>query len=257
MNFEQLQIKLDDFIKHYRIAILGTLLAHTFFVLILVAFEIAKPIINVQNSVSIEFEPEPPLPQNTETEQNNVQNNNDNNLQNVKNISSNDAEKNKSFNDYYKEAENMVNNTKAKDNFTANDYADKRYLAKDYSKDNSFFTSEANSNKEQNSTHNNNSASKSTYAGNAIITYNLKGRKAVRLPVPAYQCLGSGTVVIEVNVNNLGVVKSASIISSNTSLNEECLSNAALKAAQNSKFEIDLNSQPITKGTINYKFIGQ
>lgn len=255
MNFKQVQIKIDAFIKHYRVAILGTLLVHTFFLLILVVLEMAKPNVSDKNSFSIEFEPEKFQINNLIPEQNNVQNNGDENLENVKNIASNEADKNKSFNDYYNEVENLVNKSKPKENFIANDYNDKRNLAKDYSKDNEFAAQTENEQNKQSA--NNNSLSKSTFAGNAIITYNLGGRKAVKLPVPAYQCLGSGNVVIEITVNNLGIVKSATVISSNTSLNESCLSDAAYKSALISKFAIDLKAQPLQKGTINYKFISQ
>lgn len=256
MNFQQIQIKIDDFIKHYRIAILGTLLVHAFFLLILVVLELAKPPIVNENPFSIELAPEEVQQNNLTPEQNNLQNNSDENLENVKNVSSNQADKNKSFDDYYKEVENIVSNSKPKENFTANDYTDKRNLAKDYSKENEFVEPIENNQNKQNA-NNNNSSSKNTYAGNAIITYNLGGRKAIRLPVPAYQCLGSGNVVIEVMVNNMGVVKSATIVSSNTSLNESCLSDAAYKSALISKFGIDLKASALQKGTINYKFIGQ
>ncbi|OFX33535.1 MAG: hypothetical protein A2X08_08475 [Bacteroidetes bacterium GWA2_32_17] len=255
MNFQQVQIKIDAFIKHYRIAILGTLLVHAFFLLILVVLEMAKPTVSNQSPFSIEFEAEELPTNNLIPEQNNVQNNGDENIENVKNISSNEADKNKSFDDYYKEIENIVNKSKPKENFVANDYNDKRNLAKDYSKENEFVAQTENEQNKQSA--NKNSSGKNTYAGNAIITYNLGGRKAVKLPVPAYQCLGSGNVVIEVTVNNLGVVKSATIISSNTSLNESCLSDAAYKSALISKFAIDLKAQPLQKGTINYKFISQ
>ncbi len=254
MNFQQIQIKIDDFIKNYRLAILGTLLVHAFFLLILVVLEMAKPSIKSENSFSIEFAPDMPSENKLIPDQNNLQNNGDESLENVKNVSSNQADKNKSFDDYYKEVENIVNN-KPNEKFVANDYADKRNLAKDYSKENEFVVEPENNLNKQ--TTNNKNSSKNTYAGNAIVTYNLGGRKAVRLPVPAYQCLGSGNVVIEVLVNNMGVVKSATIISSNTTLNESCLSDAAFKSALISKFAIDLKASSLQKGTINYKFIGQ
>lgn len=256
MNFQQVQIKIDTFIKHYRIAILGTLLVHAFFLLMLVLFEMTKPVVVNETQFSIELAPAE-LQQNITTpENNNLQNNNDENLKDVKNISSNEAEKNKSFDDYYNEVENVISKGKPKEKFVANDYADKRNLAKDYSKENGF-VAQTDNNENKINPNNSNSLSKNTYAGNAIITYNLGGRKAVRLPIPAYQCLGSGEVIIEVLVNKMGNVSSATIISANTSLNESCLSDAAVKASLLSKFTIDLKALNIQKGTISYKFIGQ
>jgi outer membrane biosynthesis protein TonB len=115
--------------------------------------------------------------------------------------------------------------------------------------------------KENKTSSNNNSSnnvkSNNTYAGKAIITYNLNGRKATKLPVPAYQCLGSGEVIIEITVNQKGIVSSAVIISSKTSLNEDCLADAAKKSALQSKFAIDLKASAAQKGTINYKFVQQ
>lgn len=236
-------------------AIIGTLLAHSFFMFILILIEISKPDIQKEEEISVELAPEIEsliqLP-----DPNDLQNNEDNS--DVKNISANAADQNKSFDDYYREAENIVNNSKPKESFKANDYADKRWLAKDYSKEESYEVKE--NVKENNSITNNtsnNNKSNNTYAGKAIITYNLNGRKATRLPVPAYQCLGSGEVVIEITVNQKGIVSSAIIVSSKTSLNEDCLADAAKKSALLSKFAIDLKASATQKGTINYKFVQQ
>jgi outer membrane biosynthesis protein TonB len=258
VNWEKTQIQLDNFIKRYRMAIIGTLLAHAFFMFILILIEISKPEIKQEENISVELAPDLesqiPLPDPTLLQS---QDNEDNS--NVKNISANAAEQNKSFEDYYREAENIVDNSKPKENFKANDYADQRWLAKDYSKENSIEVKD--DSKENNTPANNNSSnnlkSNNTYAGKAIITYNLNGRKATRLPVPAYQCLGSGEVIIEVIVNQKGIVSSATILSSKTSLNEDCLAIAAKKSALSSRFAIDLKAPTSQKGTINYKFVQQ
>lgn len=258
MNWEKIQIQLDNFIRRYRMAIIGTLLAHAFFMFILILIEISKPEIQKEEEISVELAPDiESLIQIPDPNDLQSQNNEDNS--DLKNISANAADQNKSFDDYYREVENIVNNSKPKENFKANDYADKRWLAKDYSKENTIDLKD--DIKENKTTSNNNSSnnvkSNNTYAGKAIITYNLNGRKATKLPVPAYQCLGSGEVIIEITVNQKGIVSSAVIISSKTSLNEDCLADAAKKSALQSKFAIDLKASATQKGTINYKFVQQ
>lgn len=235
-------------------AILGALLIHSIFFLLLILFEISQPEIPRQDSISIAFEPD----KISEDELNQLMNPTlgDDDPENLKNIEANAAEKNKSFEDYYREAKEVVDNSKPKENFKANDYEDKRWLAKDYSKEQDFFVKEEIP-INQNNSNSNNSNSKNTYAGNTIITYNLGGRKATRLPVPAYQCIGSGEVTIEINVNQKGVITSINVLSANTILNESCLTEAARKAAFNSKFAIDLKAPISQKGTINYKFVQQ
>jgi len=238
-------------------AILGTLLIHAFFLLLLVLIEIALPTVSKEDLITVEFAPEE-VQQNINLSNinNNIQTQGNDDFKDIKNIEANAGDKNKSFDDYYREVQNIVDKSKPDENFKANDYADKRWLAKDYSKEQGFIVQEE---KQENKTNNSNdkSNSKNTYAGKAIITYNLGGRKALRLPVPAYQCLGSGEVIIEIFVNQKGNVISAQIVSAKTTLNENCLSDASVKSAFSSKFAIDLKAPTSQKGTINYKFIGQ
>ncbi|MBI5539119.1 MAG: hypothetical protein HY951_03615 [Bacteroidia bacterium] len=257
MSWEKTQIQLDNFIKKYRMAIIGTLLAHAFFMFILILIEISKPEFSTQDNMSVELAPED-LPQIIPTPELNNLLNQDENNSDIKNVSANASDQNKSFDDYYKEVEKIVNNGKSQDNFKANDYADKRWLAKDYSKEEGYeVKDESKENQTVTTNTNNNNKSNNTYAGKAIITYNLNGRKATRLPVPAYQCLGSGEVIIEITVNQKGIVSSAVIVSSQTSLNEDCLADAAKRSALLSRFAIDLKAPTSQKGTINYKFVHQ
>jgi len=216
----------------------------------------AKPEANNMDPISIEFETEIADLNDLLPINNPVVTGNDD-MENLKNIEANAADQNKSFDDYYREVKDVVDKSKPNENFKANDYADKRWLAKDYSKEQEYiFKEESPAEKNSNPT-DKNSNSKNTYAGNTIITYNLGGRKASRLPAPAYQCLGSGEVNIEINVNQKGVVTSITVLSTNTSLNEACLTEAARRAALSSKFAIDLKAPSSQKGTINYKFVQQ
>lgn len=255
MNRADFQIRIDGLIRHYRTAILGTLLAHAVFLMLLVLFEVSRPEISSNNEITLELEQDPaPL---TETELSPVNNGNNDN-KDLKNIEANEGDQNKSFDDYYREAQDMVNHSSSKESFKANDYNDLRNLAKDYTKDYQVNINDDNNKKQTNqSSTSSNSNSKNTYAGNTVISYNLGGRKASRLPVPAYQCLGSGEVNIEINVNQKGLVTSVTVLSAKTSLNEDCLTEAASIAARKSRFAIDLKAPASQKGTINYKFIQQ
>ncbi|NMC99163.1 MAG: TonB family protein, partial [Bacteroidales bacterium] len=95
------------------------------------------------------------------------------------------------------------------------------------------------------------------YAGNAIISYDLGGRRAIRLPIPAYKCQGFGKVTIEVVVNPKGNVVSARIADAAASLSESCLPNSALESARNSRFVPNDKAPASQKGYIYYTFVAQ
>lgn len=255
MSWAAFQTRMDSLIRQYRAAILGTLLVHAIFFLLMILFEVAHPRISPNESITIEFAPDPitdiMIPQ--MNEQNLT---GDDDFEDLKNIESNAAEQNKSFDDYYREVKEIVNKTSPNEPFIANDYKDLRDLAKDYTKENGFEV-KTETTKDQNNSNSENTNSKNTYAGKTVITYNLGGRKASKLPVPAYQCLGNGEVIIEINVNQKGYVTSVIVISAKTSLNEDCLTEAARIAAQKSRFAIDLKAPASQKGTIHYKFVQQ
>ena len=255
MSLADFQTRADSLIRQYRAAILGTLLVHAIFFLLMILFEVAHPKVSPNEAITIEFQPEPlnemMIPQLNEQ----IISGNDN-YENLKNIESNAGDQNKSFDDYYREAKEDLNKITPKENFKANDYNDLRNLAKDYTKENGFEVKTDNPESKNNNS-NSDSNSKNTYAGNTVITYNLNGRKASKLPVPAYQCLGNGEVIIEINVNQKGLVTSVTVLSAKTSLNEDCLTEAARIAAQRSRFAIDLKAPTSQKGTIQYKFVQQ
>lgn len=250
MKWSNIHTALETFIEQYKAALLGTLITHALFILILIACEISKPDVSAQSQISVLFEPEidPVLLEAFQAEQ---QEGGDENKE-LKNIEKNLDEKNKSFNDYYREIKEVIGKSTTKELFKAEDYSDKRYLIKDYSKETFTFFNE----KPEDERDMGKNDKKNTYAGNTAIEYSLKGRKAVKLPVPAYQCLGGGTVTVEISVNQKGFVVSANLVSGNTGT-ETCLAQVALKSASLSKFNPDFKSPVIQKGIINYKFIPQ
>ena len=86
--------------------------------------------------------------------------------------------------------------------------------------------------------------------GNVLISFSLAGRTFTYMHVPAYQCEGSGQVVVSISRN--GKVTSASVRSSTSG--EECLSERALEAARLSRFNVDASAPASQSGTITYLF---
>ena len=92
------------------------------------------------------------------------------------------------------------------------------------------------------------------YRGPSVISYDLGGRKANYLPVPAYKGYGSGDVLVGITVNQKGRVTDATILSSSTS--DPSVNDFVLDAAKRSRFAASNDSQP-QSGTILYRFIAQ
>ncbi|MFA7116996.1 MAG: hypothetical protein WC140_07200 [Bacteroidales bacterium] len=94
------------------------------------------------------------------------------------------------------------------------------------------------------------------YIGPSVISYSLKGRKAMYLPIPAYKCEGEGTITVAISVNRNGYVKLAEVIN-NVSSPDDCLRNYAIRAAKRSRFQASSNATSQESGTIVYQFIAQ
>ncbi|MGQ9846428.1 MAG: energy transducer TonB [Bacteroidales bacterium] len=255
MTLDKLFNCADRIVQRYFLPISITLLIHLMIFGILIVLEMAKPEKQSQSEIIIDFENEEialPELQSNKVEKPELT---DNQSQEVKNVEKNLGESNKSFQDYYREAKELLEKGKPKENFKANDYNDQRWLVKDYSKEIPDVENwdKPNSSKNNNETNNSNN----TYAGNAIISYDLGGRRAIRLPIPAYKCQGFGKVTIEIIVNQKGNVISARIISVDASLNESCLPNTALESARSSRFVPDDKAPSNQKGFIYYTFVAQ
>ena len=67
---------------------------------------------------------------------------------------------------------------------------------------------------------------------NTTISYRLVDRKDLALPNPVYTCYGSGKVVINIEVDNLGQVNKTSYNKTSSSTSNMCLINAALEIAR-------------------------
>lgn len=99
-------------------------------------------------------------------------------------------------------------------------------------------------------------AVESSYKGPSVVSYELEGRKASKLPIPAYRCIGGGEVKVIITVDNSGTVTGADIDESASSP-DKCLRDFAKRAARLSRFSADPKATPRQKGYIVYSFIAQ
>ena len=99
-------------------------------------------------------------------------------------------------------------------------------------------------------------AKKKEYSGPSVLSYNLDGRKASHLKIPAYRCYGSGDVTVIITVNNAGTVVAAKVHDA-VSSSDECLRNFAVRAARLSRFTASTTAPPNQTGEILYRFIAQ
>mgnify|MGYP002625827759 CR=1 FL=1 len=96
----------------------------------------------------------------------------------------------------------------------------------------------------------------STYSGPSVVSYDLSGRKASRLSIPAYRCLGSGHVTVIITVDPSGNVLNAKVQDDGSSV-DQCLRNFAVRAARLSKFSASTSAPSRQMGNIVYMFIAQ
>ena len=94
------------------------------------------------------------------------------------------------------------------------------------------------------------------YSGPSVLSWSLDGRKASRLPIPAYQCYGAGEITVVITVNNRGDVMNAKV-DEEVSSADGCLRTFAIRAARLSKFSASPEAPARQMGTITYAFIAQ
>lgn len=94
------------------------------------------------------------------------------------------------------------------------------------------------------------------YTGPSVVSYDLQGRKASHLAVPAYKCYGGGMVTVLIAVDNSGKVVSAKV-QEEVSSDDTCLRDYAVRAARLSRFSSDPKAPSKQGGTIVYQFISQ
>ncbi len=94
------------------------------------------------------------------------------------------------------------------------------------------------------------------YSGPSVISYELEGRKASTLPIPAYRCYGAGEVKVLISVNPSGTVISAKVDEASSS-EDSCLRSFAVRAARLSKFSAKSDAPAKQSGYIIYSFVAQ
>ncbi|MBO4447400.1 MAG: hypothetical protein J5764_04680, partial [Bacteroidales bacterium] len=97
---------------------------------------------------------------------------------------------------------------------------------------------------------------KSSYKGPSVVSWTLKDRKASKLPIPAYRCIGGGEVTVLIKVDNQGYVTEAKVDDSCSSP-DGCLRSFATRAARMSRFSIKADAPARQEGNIVYQFIAQ
>lgn len=94
------------------------------------------------------------------------------------------------------------------------------------------------------------------YSGPSVLSWHLDGRKASHLPIPAYRCYGGGMVTVLITVDNSGRVIDAKI-QEETSSDDRCLRDFAIRAARQSRFSIKQDAPARQHGDIVYQFMAQ
>ena len=102
----------------------------------------------------------------------------------------------------------------------------------------------------------NNEKSDKAYSGPSVLSYTLDGRKASKLPIPAYRCYAGGEVTVIIVVNPQGAVIGAEV-KDDISSTDQCLRSFAVTAARLSKFSQSSTAPARQTGEIVYRFIAQ
>ena len=97
---------------------------------------------------------------------------------------------------------------------------------------------------------------KKEYSGPSVVSYNLDGRKASHLKIPAYRCYGCGDVTVIITVDPQGNVVAAKVLDEISS-SDSCLRSFAVRAARLSKFSASSSAPARQNGEILYRFIAQ
>ncbi len=95
---------------------------------------------------------------------------------------------------------------------------------------------------------------KSNSNSNSSVTFSLSNRSKIKLPPPVYLCNQNGKIVVNITVNENGIVTDTYINSSSSTTNQ-CLIDHALEYAKNAQFSTANRKSQI--GSITYYFQGK
>lgn len=96
----------------------------------------------------------------------------------------------------------------------------------------------------------------SAFKGPSVISYEVEGRKALSLPVPAYKGYGAGDVLVDIEVNPAGRVTAARVRADGSTA-DASLHSFAVEAAKRSRFSASSDAARSQPGWILYRFIAQ
>ena len=96
----------------------------------------------------------------------------------------------------------------------------------------------------------------SSYKGPSVVSYELDRRKASKLSIPAYRCLGAGHVTVIITVDPSGKVLNAKV-QDGVSSDDKCLRDFAVRAARLSRFSASGTAPARQTGNIVYLFVAQ
>ena len=94
------------------------------------------------------------------------------------------------------------------------------------------------------------------FSGPSVVSYEVEGRKAMSLPVPAYKGYGAGDVLVDIVVNPAGRVTAAKVRAEGSTA-DASLHSFAVDAAKRSRFSANPDGPKSQPGWILYRFIAQ
>ena len=94
------------------------------------------------------------------------------------------------------------------------------------------------------------------FSGPSVVSYEVEGRKAMSLPVPAYKGYGAGDVLVDIVVNQAGRVTAAKVRAEGSTA-DASLHSFAVDAAKRSRFSANPDGPKSQPGWILYRFIAQ
>ena len=92
--------------------------------------------------------------------------------------------------------------------------------------------------------------------GNVTVSYDLDGRHAIFLEIPAYLCEGGGKVILDIVVNRMGKVVSATV-KKTYGVTDYCVEEMAVWATLKAEFNMKNDAPARQKGTMTYIFVAQ
>ncbi len=95
------------------------------------------------------------------------------------------------------------------------------------------------------------------YSGPTRIYYYLPERVQIYLPIPVYKCESGGKVTVSIEVDPKGFVTRVSVVDSESTTLDPCLTEAAISSAQISRFTPNASATKNIFGTITYHFVPQ